>query len=406
MSPSDHTLKLLWGEAANLCAMCKRPLTEVSDPRRRTVVGEGAHIVAKSPIGPRGAGARPADIDGYENLILLCPTDHRIIDDQPDRYTVDWLCERKETHIAWVKATLSSSIAIRPDPGPRDQMLRGYGLDSWMVPPCANGPEIQVRSAVALPHPLARLSHQPEPLGALLTLEAREELILDVLERSNLTEVFRQQQKSWHWTSDGGWEIQGSAPGQEVTVASFAIGWDIYRLRPPIALRCIVLSGRTTDEGGRGLVVALDLYMNVLELDSERRASEIRHATTPCPAPGALHLREFAGLVAVLVAEAGPLGAELLAPLTGLEPEAGGHIATWLRHDGLELGRFIDLRGLRRLPNPASPTRAEVAEPWPLASGREPGEQRVAATLVASALRSNDYRGVQPTIERIFSSHG
>jgi hypothetical protein len=68
--------------------------------------GEAAHIVARSPNGPRGEGPRPAGIDGYDNLILLCPNDHKVIDDRPTEFTVASLTERKRLHSAWVKPAL------------------------------------------------------------------------------------------------------------------------------------------------------------------------------------------------------------------------------------------------------------------------------------------------------------
>ncbi|BBU22619.1 HNH endonuclease [Mycobacterium xenopi] len=45
------------------------------------VVGEEAHIRSGRPDGPRYDPDYPsADIDKYENLMLLCPTHHTLID--------------------------------------------------------------------------------------------------------------------------------------------------------------------------------------------------------------------------------------------------------------------------------------------------------------------------------------
>jgi hypothetical protein len=72
----------LWGRAGDRCAICKAPLT--ADPAhaddRHAVLGAECHIVARSADGPRAGGLTPELIDEYDNLILLCPTDHKRID--------------------------------------------------------------------------------------------------------------------------------------------------------------------------------------------------------------------------------------------------------------------------------------------------------------------------------------
>ena len=70
----DKDIKILWGRSGNRCAICKLELT--ADGSLETL-GEMAHIVARSPNGPRGTQDLPVnDPDSYDNLILLCPTHH------------------------------------------------------------------------------------------------------------------------------------------------------------------------------------------------------------------------------------------------------------------------------------------------------------------------------------------
>jgi hypothetical protein len=58
-----------------------------------------AHVVAFKPDGPRGrAGIRPADINKLENLMLLCPACHKLIDDHPHDFSRRALEEYKERH--------------------------------------------------------------------------------------------------------------------------------------------------------------------------------------------------------------------------------------------------------------------------------------------------------------------
>jgi hypothetical protein len=64
---------------------------------------ENAHIVAFREGGPRGAGDRPADIDDIDNLMLLCRRDHKLIDDNPGRYTREELEAHKREHEARIR---------------------------------------------------------------------------------------------------------------------------------------------------------------------------------------------------------------------------------------------------------------------------------------------------------------
>jgi hypothetical protein len=59
---------------------------------------EFAHMVAFSVKGPRGFESRPNDIHEISNLMLLCPTCHKLIDDNPDQYTIETLRRYKKNH--------------------------------------------------------------------------------------------------------------------------------------------------------------------------------------------------------------------------------------------------------------------------------------------------------------------
>ena len=64
---------------------------------------ENAHIVAFREGGPRGRGARPAVIDSIDNLMLLCRRDHKLIDDNPERYPREELQAHKREHEARIR---------------------------------------------------------------------------------------------------------------------------------------------------------------------------------------------------------------------------------------------------------------------------------------------------------------
>lgn len=58
-----------------------------------------AHIFAFSEKGPRGQGdLTPDELNNLDNLILVCPTCHKEIDDHHDEYTVEVLQEHKRVH--------------------------------------------------------------------------------------------------------------------------------------------------------------------------------------------------------------------------------------------------------------------------------------------------------------------
>jgi len=103
----EKVIKKLWGLAAGKCSKpgcgydCIQFLND--DP---TVIGEMAHIIPQSPIGPRGDGVEFGS-DDYENLILLCPTHHREIDKASDGiFPEDMIRDWKARHEAEITSRL------------------------------------------------------------------------------------------------------------------------------------------------------------------------------------------------------------------------------------------------------------------------------------------------------------
>jgi len=100
--------KLLWGRAGGVCMLCKSHLTEDAKGGDRDVVlGEEAHIVSEEPNGPRYRLMPKNEVDTYANLMLLCPTDHKIVDEQVTYYTEQRLHTLKREHEQWVKYRFS-----------------------------------------------------------------------------------------------------------------------------------------------------------------------------------------------------------------------------------------------------------------------------------------------------------
>lgn len=108
MAITLKTHKILWGRAANRCALCKTELVEnATDTDDESIIGEECHIVAKKPDGPRGQSPLTSEErDKVSNLILLCNKHHKIIDGQTNGYSVEKLQEIKKLHEDWVNTNL------------------------------------------------------------------------------------------------------------------------------------------------------------------------------------------------------------------------------------------------------------------------------------------------------------
>ncbi len=74
------------------------------------MLGEEAHIVSEEPNGPRFRPMPRKEVDSYANLILLCPSDHKVVDEQITYYTEHRLQTLKREHEQWVKDRVSPTI--------------------------------------------------------------------------------------------------------------------------------------------------------------------------------------------------------------------------------------------------------------------------------------------------------
>jgi len=109
--PTETKLRL-FSEAAGHCQRpeCLQPIfpAEMGGDKH---IAEMAHMIPHGETGPRHE-ERPAgefEVDSFENLILLCPTCHTIIDKDPDGYSRGTLLGWKSGHLA----TLAHKQGIR-----------------------------------------------------------------------------------------------------------------------------------------------------------------------------------------------------------------------------------------------------------------------------------------------------
>lgn len=96
-APSLATVKRLFALSGNRCAFpgCNAPLVEKSE----TITGEICHVRAASPGGPRYDPAQSDDArNAGANLILLCGRHHKLVDEEPQTFTIEKLTEFKILH--------------------------------------------------------------------------------------------------------------------------------------------------------------------------------------------------------------------------------------------------------------------------------------------------------------------
>jgi hypothetical protein len=152
-SPTAATVKRLYAVAGNECAFpnCRNRLVV-----GETVTGEVCHIKGKRP------GAARYDPDqsdekrhSFDNLVLMCPIHHKVIDDDPDSYSVSRLTMIKQTHEAAHVGSAEPSDAVV------NQLLLSVAVDG-----AVHGSLIasQQQSGGQVAHTITNIGTQPAPM--------------------------------------------------------------------------------------------------------------------------------------------------------------------------------------------------------------------------------------------------
>ena len=103
----DSDRKILWTRAGNKCSMCDDELTFEMETGKDIVIGEEAHIVSEKVNGPRHREMENYDV--YDNLVLLCPKHHTIVDKTYLEYSEERLKMIKDEHERKIKDRTSST---------------------------------------------------------------------------------------------------------------------------------------------------------------------------------------------------------------------------------------------------------------------------------------------------------
>jgi len=111
MSISDKTRKVLWGRSGNRCVICKNELViDSTGQDDESVIADECHIISSKLNGPRHDPSYPADkLDSCDNMILLCRTHHKMVDDQSATFTTNILRQMKSNHEVWVSQKLAEN---------------------------------------------------------------------------------------------------------------------------------------------------------------------------------------------------------------------------------------------------------------------------------------------------------
>jgi len=418
---SDRDRKLLWGRAGSRCSHCKCQLVaEASDVDRESIVGDEAHIISDSPNGPRAQAGSREDLDSYENAILLCKTHHKMVDDQSSTYTAARLHAMKAVHQRWVDEALSVgekaeaavvadlAVARRDPEAERRRQMARFGPSDWCPMPDTNGPELTLRCVVALPAPVLLGPLAPGTPVSQVDAEARESLLSEALDAAQVTADIRAQASMWGWAEDRGWRAQGGTGSDELTRLTLDLKWPRHRIRQPMSASAAVLTGPTVGgsdaaQDETGVVLAVDLALNLIELDEHRRPSDIAYRTTPPPAPAALTVTELADLMSSLIS-IGDLAPSVASALLGRTVEAGW-IGLWLRLNAVELERVVRLDRLDRLDNGLSVSQWSLVMPCSTAAGEQPGAgAALVRDFLTGLLKRSDYRRFTAALDDALNS--
>jgi hypothetical protein len=112
MPVTERVSKVIWGQCAARCCMCKKELLHEQSGQIPSLIGEIAHIVGETKKASRGMCEMSASARNEpSNLLLLCREHHKIVDDNPAKYSCDQLRQIKAEHLSWVAASL---VKLRP----------------------------------------------------------------------------------------------------------------------------------------------------------------------------------------------------------------------------------------------------------------------------------------------------
>jgi len=271
--------------------------------------------------------------------------------------------------------------------------------------PSSEGEDLTIRCVAQLPAG-SDLHVRAEPASPSRG-EAREAILGDLLADGELDSWFKEQADAFNATPEP-WVVAGHNAG-DFSELIRSCHYQSDRPLAPLMLECAVQTGWTRPHRPQrdrvaALRVILDLRLRILELGPDRQPAEIRHATTPTPAPAALSALELFHAITAAMSAVDVAQLAFAALLTKGE-SIDGHLGVWVdSRTGIE--RLVDLSTLRRIPGSPSASHASAFHELPLERADDslaPLQARrvIAQTLVADMLERSGWRGATSMLESL-----
>ena len=111
---STKDWKKLCFKSGGRCAIptCHKQLVvDKTQNDQSSIIGVGAHIKGEKPNSARyDENMTDKERNCYENLIIVCGNCHKLIDDQPNTYTIEKLHEIKNNHEKWILESTEKEV--------------------------------------------------------------------------------------------------------------------------------------------------------------------------------------------------------------------------------------------------------------------------------------------------------
>jgi hypothetical protein len=112
---SEGDRRFIIGKSGGRCNKCRLEVFVENEFSERARLGDDAHIIAASDIGPRALPIKSSpERNSALNLILLCKICHSEVDQQPRKYSEEILLKIRVDHYSWVDQSLGQEAIKRP----------------------------------------------------------------------------------------------------------------------------------------------------------------------------------------------------------------------------------------------------------------------------------------------------
>jgi len=111
---SDRDKKVIGWKCGSLCAIpeCRKQLIiDCTANDKESIIGEIAHIKGENPTSARyDPNKNPIELNNHKNLMILCREHHKMIDDQPNTFTVEKLLDIKMQHEKYIIESTANKV--------------------------------------------------------------------------------------------------------------------------------------------------------------------------------------------------------------------------------------------------------------------------------------------------------